>query len=166
MKNDRHLFYLEDTPDYHRAGSEGKKPAGKDGGNLPKKKIPIVWVIVIDVLIAALLFFLFSLYYVILPRDMSGEETALPRPSKSATVAPTAAATQTAAQEEPQATQTPVPTPTSDGTAWGANFPGVFTDGDVEQTDTSYKSGNISISIEKKTLNEVNYYVADIYIKD
>ncbi len=132
---------------------------GGDGG----KKIPVAWLIVIDVLAAGLLLFLFSLYYVILPRDMSGNEKPLPRPTVSETPEPTPEPT---VSEEAADTETPEPTPTSDGTAWGYKFPGVFTDGEVVQTENSYKSGNISVDIEKVQQEGATYYVADIYIKD
>ena len=141
----------------------GNHDGGSDETGGMKKKIPIVWVIVIDVVIAALLLLAFSLYYVILPRDMSGNETELPRPTQTAVATP---APTESLPAEPVATEEPEPTPTPDGTAWGMNFPGVFTDGEVLQDETSYKSGNISVSIEHKELNKVSYYVADVYIKD
>lgn len=162
MKNDRHNRFLEDTPNGKPDLNREAKAQGARDERI-KKKIPVVWLIVIDVLAAAVLLFAFSLYYVILPRDMSQEETALPRPTNTAEATP--APTETPS-EEPTNTETPAPTPTSDGTAWGYKFPGVFTDGEVEQTENSYKSGNISVTIEHKELNEVSYYVADIYIKD
>ena len=49
---------------------------------------------------------------------------------------------------------------------WGAKFEGLFTDGEVEKTEDSYKSANISIDIEKVQTDDVTYYVADIYLKD
>ena len=143
-----------------------KRGSHDDGPDEPggvKRKIPIVWVIVIDVVIAALLLGVFSLYYIIIPRDMSGNETELPRPTQTAVATPAPTESLPVA---PVATEEPIPTPTPDGTAWGMTFPGKFTDGEVLQDDTSYKSGNISVSIEHKEQNEVSYYVADVYIKD
>ncbi len=143
-----------------KRGRKSRDNGGDDGG---KKRLPIGWVIVFDVLIAALLLGVFSLFYIIIPWDMSANETELPRPTQTAVATP---APTESLPAEPTATEAPEPTPTSDGTAWGMKFPGVFTDGEVVQDEMSYKSGNISMTIEKKTLNEVNYYVADIYIKD
>jgi exopolysaccharide biosynthesis protein len=133
------------------------------------KRIPVVWLIVIDVLIAALMLFVFALYYVILPRDMSQDMAELPRPSKNEAAVATPVPAVIDPEKEPAApadTEAPEPTPMTDGTAWGAKFPGVFTDGEVVQTDSSYKSGNISVSIEKVQEDGITYYVADIYIKD
>jgi exopolysaccharide biosynthesis protein len=67
------------------------------------------------------------------------------------------------------------PAETSGGTAppatagpgdWRAKFPDKFTDGAVEQTDNSYKSANISISIEKVQKESLTYFVVNIYIAE
>jgi exopolysaccharide biosynthesis protein len=43
----------------------------------------------------------------------------------------------------------------------------LFTDGEIEQTDDSYRSANVSVTMTKVELDTpVTYYVADIYIKD
>ena len=47
-----------------------------------------------------------------------------------------------------------------------AKFAGKFTTGGVEKTDTSYKSANVNVSINKVQENGVTYYVADIYVAD
>ena len=138
-----------------------------DGPREPKR-IPVAWLIVIDVLIAALLLFVFALYYVILPRDMSQDMAELPRPTRNEAAATPAPAAE-APVEQPAATpdlEAPEPTPATDGTAFGVKFPGVFTDGEVVQTDNAYKSGNISVTVEKVQADGITYYVADIHIKD
>ena len=143
---------------------KGNRNGGGTGGdNGGRRKLPVVWVVVIDVVIAALLLLAFSLYYIIIPRDLSGDEKELPRPTQTAVATP--APTESLAAE-PVVTEEPEPTPIPDGTAWGMKFPDKFTDGEVLQDETSYKSGNISVSIEHKELNKVSYYVADVYIKD
>ncbi len=54
----------------------------------------------------------------------------------------------------------------ADGTAWGYKLPGVFTDGEVVKTDTTYQSENINISIKKVNQKDITYYVSDIYIRN
>ena len=53
-----------------------------------EKRIHFAWIVVIDVLIAALLFFAFSLYFVFLETD-EDEAKALPTPSAITSVKPT-----------------------------------------------------------------------------
>ncbi|WP_099469520.1 phosphodiester glycosidase family protein [Konateibacter massiliensis] len=57
----------------------------------------------------------------------------------------------------------------SQSTDWGEKFASHFTD-TVIQTENSYSSPNLSITLEERavTINgsEVNYYIADIYVAD
>lgn len=46
------------------------------------------------------------------------------------------------------------------------NFTDKFTDGEVIQDDTTYKSGDISIAVNEVSKDNMRYYVADIYVKD
>jgi len=136
-----------------------------------KKQWPIAWCIVIDVFIAALALFVFSLYYFILPTDLSQHTVDLPVPSdyaeafndtpKSAEPAPSAAQTAPQTTGSPGVSETP-----ADTSAWGAKFPGKFTDGKVEKDKYSYKSANVSINIQKEDKDGVVYFVADVYVKD
>ncbi len=49
----------------------------------------------------------------------------------------------------------------------GGKFAEKFTTGDIEQTADSYRSANVSITVNKVELEgPITYYVADIYIKD
>jgi len=54
----------------------------------------------------------------------------------------------------------------ADPNSWRIKFADKFTSGNVEKTDTSYKSANINVTIQKKTYKSAVYYVADIYIAD
>jgi LCP family protein required for cell wall assembly len=54
----------------------------------------------------------------------------------------------------------------SDDGDFGARFPDKFTNGEVVQTDQSYQSRNVNISIKKVSENDVTYYVADVYIRN
>ena len=90
----------------------------------------------------------------------------------SSSAAPTQLPTNTAAAtSDPSATNTGGATPT-DGTAnngsgpFASKFPNKFTTGDVQQTDTTYKSKNIDITITQSKYGNSVYYVADIYVSD
>ncbi len=65
----------------------------------------------------------------------------------------------------------PSPSPTPDPNDWGAKFADKFVTGYAEITDTSYRSENVSITIERVAyIDQDNdpqvYFVADIYIRD
>jgi exopolysaccharide biosynthesis protein len=47
-----------------------------------------------------------------------------------------------------------------------AKFLDKFTSGDVERTDTSYRSANVNVTVDKVQENGVTYFVADIYLAD
>lgn len=49
---------------------------------------------------------------------------------------------------------------------FGEKFGDRFATGEPEVTDTSYRSRNIAVTVEKKTLNASTYYLADIYVRD
>ena len=127
-----------------------------------KKRMPAAAVIVIDLLIAALALYFFSLYYFLLPQDLSNNAQMLPRPISDVSDAKASALAKTelsnSSSDEPAAAW--------DDAMWGVKFEGLFTDGEVEKTEDSYKSANISIDIEKVQTDDVAYYVADIYLKD
>ncbi len=49
---------------------------------------------------------------------------------------------------------------------WHAKFADKFTDGEVERNESSYKSANINVSINRVQENKVTYFVADIYVAE
>ncbi len=79
--------------------------------------------------------------------------------------------TEEAPQLTPQPTAEPTPEPTQDPASVGDfrdKFPGMFTSGDINITETSYQSPNLNVQINK-LFNEAAgawTYVADIYIAD
>ncbi|MGB4587832.1 MAG: phosphodiester glycosidase family protein [Clostridiaceae bacterium] len=50
-------------------------------------------------------------------------------------------------------------------TDWGEVFTDKFTDGEVIETDTSYQSENVNVSMTKVEENGVTYFIQDIYIR-
>lgn len=60
----------------------------------------------------------------------------------------------------------PTSTPSIDPNDWRVKFADKFTDGKVIQTDHSYQSANINVSITKHKDNGVVYFITDIYIAE
>lgn len=131
-----------------------------------RHKPPVVWSIVVDGVLAALIMFVFYITnYVIKPETVSQP---LPTPSgysgqttqTTAVLGATTDPAQTSVQESAQAT-----TP-ADSAQWRARFADKFTNGAIEKTLTTYKSANINVSIDKVLKDGVTYYIADIYVAD
>lgn len=84
-----------------------------------------------------------------------------PAPTQEATVSPF----ETATPAEAAPTAVPTPAPTIDPNDWGAKFAEHFTDGEIEKTDTSYRSHDVSITIEEHRNDDTVWFVADIYLR-
>ena len=88
-------------------------------------------------------------------------------PPQPADTASTDAETATEQSPEESAEATPEPTPErAYSGVWGEKFADHFTDGEVIQTENSYKSENVSITLERIEEPGLIYYVADVYISD
>lgn len=144
--------------------------SGGHGGNKrPKKrKVPIGIIIFADILIAALVLLVFYLSTYVWEKEITAEPL-IARTSATAQTSPdtTAVATQDT-QARPDAANTGEPDTTQalDMTIWRNKFADKFTDGEVIQTDNSYRSANINVSIQKHDVDGTVYFVADIYIAD
>lgn len=132
--------------------------------NITKRRMPIVAVIVFDLLIAALALYIFSLYYFLLPQDLSDNALLLPRTANDVSNAKTSALAKT--EMSNSSVEEPAASAAKEDSMWGAKFQGLFTDGAVEKTGTSYKSANINVNIEKVHTDGITYYVADIHLRD
>ena len=146
-----------------------QRPSSPAGKTPKKRRIPLGVIIAADIIIAAvvLLFFYFSNY--VWEKDI----TAQPLVTQAA-IAQTNEPEQTQAdsQESSQPTPTaegtdePDATPTPDMTLWSNKFADKFTDGEVIQTENSYQSANVSVTMQKFETDDTVYFVADIYITD
>ena len=102
---------------------------------------------------------------------ITAEPTAVPTatPSPTPTAAPTPTPKPTA---EPMpvavdATAEPTPVPTPDPVGWfGTKFADKFTDGEVIQTEDSYRSAYLNVSVKNVRDLGTEIYIADIYVKD
>lgn len=93
------------------------------------------------------------------------EPTAEPVPVVIDTKEPTATPTlEPNATPTPEPTATPEPTPTPYG-YFGDYFAGRFTDGQIIQTETTYKSKDVSVTVTKVTESRLVYYVTDVYFQ-
>jgi exopolysaccharide biosynthesis protein len=48
---------------------------------------------------------------------------------------------------------------------WGEVFTDQFTDGEIIESETSYRSGNVNVSMTKVEESGITYYIQDIYIR-
>ncbi|NLI53396.1 MAG: phosphodiester glycosidase family protein [Clostridiales bacterium] len=131
---------------------------------LSKSAKRLIRTIVIDLLVLGVFLAVFS--YVHFLRVPQYE----PKTLNSPTAAPTATATPEQTDATPaEDAATPTPEVVDTGLL-GGKYADQFTDGAVEQTDTSYRSANVSIEMSQITTGTeskpVVYYLADIYVKD
>ena len=170
MKSSRHI--PPPQPEYHLPPPQTQHT--RPPHHPARRKLPLGLVIALDLVLLGLGLIVFALFHHVLPRDtgntgqvLPGSTTTLSSPSTTSTADPSpgssATGESTAGITESTAAVT---TATTARGAWGAKFADKFTDGAIEQSESSYRSSNISISIEKVQANEVTYFLADIYLRD
>jgi len=152
-------YYQRETNEGDRRSTAGPKRPSK------RRRGRIGWIIAFDVLIAMLIMLAFYITNYVVQPELTGYM--LPAPSGLASVetpTPTVnnavSSTPPASQESEQSTVLP------DTTTLRSKFTDKFTDDYVDQTDTSYKSANINVNINKVQKNGVTYFLADIYVAD
>ena len=100
--------------------------------------------------------------YASLPDPSAAEPEPAPAPTPQPTPEPTPQPT-----PEPTAAPTPEPTPQRVYSGvWGEKFADKFTEGEVVQTENSYRSANVNVTLTRVEENGVIYFVADVYISD
>jgi exopolysaccharide biosynthesis protein len=135
---------------------------------------PVALAILADVFAAALLLSFFYVTNYVLTPDVVGVPLSTPFSAAGASAMPpaTASASNTGNEQSPAPTSTEQQTtaPAASSPAQPATLREKFTDkftaGEVVKTDTSYKSANVNVSINKVHENGVTYFVADIYVAD
>jgi exopolysaccharide biosynthesis protein len=136
--------------------------------NLKKKRVKrLVTAVIVDLLVLGAFLGTFSYFHFL--RERTYEPTALSSPTPVAAAA-TPDASAPAESETPVAdASTPEPEVVDTGLL-GGKFAEKFTTGEIEQTENSYRSANVSIEItEAVTGTEskpITYFVADIFVKD
>ena len=162
-----------DAPDHgqHKAfsGARNEKGDRGDSRNKKKKRRKQTSAIVIDLCIAALILASFYLVNYGFPSKTQGKpliESASAKGNLPADTDNKGGSGERSATAAPEQTAAPTPKPTVDPTPWRVKFADKFTSGAVETTETSYKSANINIHIDKVQTDDLAYFFADIYIAD
>lgn len=125
-----------------------------------EKRKRLLRTILIDLLVFTVLLFTFAYFHHV--RVAYTEPVAIPTPPPTATPAPTVAPVveeQTVA-EKPEATPEPDPNDLLKG-----KYAERFTDGEVISDEKSYRSKNVSLTVEKRTVGDSVCFIADIYVK-
>ena len=149
--------------------ASNRRQASPGGRNRKSKRKLRILSLVVDVAIAALIMLVFYITNYALHTETSGQRlSALPsgsadQKSETAVVSKegSAAAGDTST---PQAASQPDQSGAS--ISWRDQFADKFTSGPVEKTDTSYKSANINISINRVQKENLTYFFAEIYVAD
>lgn len=127
-----------------------------------QRQLPGWQLVAIDMVAIGVSLCIFALFHHALPREVQVPDVGIntPPPNQYYTSAPTLA---------PNATPTPAVTDSQgnlvDTSGWWSSFPDKFTNGEVIQTENSYQSKNVNITVTKVQENGVTYYVQDIYIR-
>ena len=142
-----------------------KKPVKQQKGNL----LPLWLVGLINILVGGAVILTFAFFHHVLPAINSAkarEEALLRATEPQITVTEPQPATEASA-ESPVETVTEMPTEPDNRTEWQKKFAEHFSD-EIIRTENSYKSPNVSITVETITYgegkNKQTYHVADIYI--
>ncbi len=128
-----------------------------------KKKRSVAVLIVIDIMIAALIVLVFYLTTYVWHGEVK------PQPLTAPSAAP---AVSDLSVTPAVVTESALPTTTGEASVppepltLREKFADKFTGGDVQQTANSYKSANISITIDTAEENGVVYFLANIYVAD
>ena len=109
----------------------------------------------LDILLVGIGLNVFALFHHVLDFSPKTEPVELTAPAAPEPSAPVADEDADPVPEEPERPLT-----------WREKFADKFTDGDVVQTENSYKSGNINITVSKIEEDGILYHIADIYITD
>lgn len=153
---------------------EEKKPAPVRRRVRKKKHMRVGKMVALDVLAIIVGLNVFALFHHVLDYwDIHlGKKAAEPvvvatLPTPLPADAETNAESVTEQVPEENAEPTPEPTPTRVYSGvWGEKFADHFTEGEVIQTENSYQSENVSITLERVEEPGLIYFIADVYISD
>ena len=131
-----------------------------------KRHLPLPALLAIDLGVLALAMGIFCLYYFVLPRPSNVKPIVLTRPSASSQPATASPGSPSGTNTTGTTENTTSTTAAADQGVFGAKFADKFATGEPEITASSYKSKDISVTIEKKQANNITWFVADIYVRD
>ncbi|MBQ7474149.1 MAG: phosphodiester glycosidase family protein [Oscillospiraceae bacterium] len=133
-----------------------------------KKQMSVGRMIFYDLLAIAVGLNVFALFHHVLPHYgllvEKSEPVALvtlaPQPTP-ATLLPEELPPEEQQEEQPAVEEEPVYTG-----MWGEKFADKFTDGEIIQTENTYQSANVNVTVTRVEENSVIYYLADVYVRD
>lgn len=129
----------------------------------------LVTTIVVDLLLLGVSLGVFSYFHFLRERDYEPRVLNSPAQPAATATADSVAAAQTDAAPSQEDTSTPAPEVIDTGLL-GGKYAEKFTAGEIEQTETSYRSANVCIEMTQVTggteSKPIVYYLADIYVKD
>lgn len=156
----------------NRPSSQSQYHRHQEHGAHGRRLIPAWLLIVLDILFLGVALNVFAILYS-LPSTFEGTkvigklETKAPAPTTSPIATPAASPTAnesaTAGEQTAEPTATPEPV---DLGMWGEKFADKFATGDPEQTEASYKSKDINVTVTKVQEDNLTYFVADIYVRN
>ena len=190
--------YREDSGNVQRGYSRGSEPpriprdnysrptANQPGASqLPRRRrsvepprpvnTPIWKLVVMDAIILAVALIVFALFHHVLPLNTQTSGRVLPTVTTTTTAAVPQTTTAVQAEEttvsegETTTAEETTPAAPSLGGMFGDKFADKFNaDGSVEKTDTTYKSGNINLTLEKHVDEDktITWYTIDVYVRD
>ena len=156
----------------HDKRIKGKYARGRYTRTASRKLMPLWMVALLDILVGGLIILTFAFFHHVLPAiltERTRQEQLLQPTEPVATVAETVPVeTEPLPETEPVIEETVPPTTEPDNrTEWQIKFAEHFSD-EVVMTENSYKSPEVSITIEtcktQQDGHDVVYYVADIYV--
>lgn len=156
--------------------SERINRRGKYAEPVCRRTMPVALVILLDILLVGVILLTFAFFHHVLPAMISEyerQQSIQMATEPDETSAPTRPAQTETQATEPRETEpdtqpaTEEATEPDNRTEWQIKFADKFSD-EIEVTDTSYRSPNVSITLETISTGEGNdkitYHVADIYI--
>ena len=135
-----------------------------------KRRMSVGAMIVLDLLAIGVGLLLFALFHHVLDwyGIRLGEKTI--EPVVLTTLAPEpepSASPEDPLQNSDSVEPTPEPTPTRTYSGvWGEKFADKFTEGEIIETENSYQSENVNVTVTKVEEPGLVYYIADIYVSD
>lgn len=136
----------------------------------PLKQMRPALIALIDIAVIAVCLNLFALFDHVIPQPAQRVVQTTPPPAAAETPAPNSTVPPDGSTV-PDASLSPDATPTPAATAavgdFSARFADKFTSGEVIQTETSYQSANVNITLtsHRDEENDQTYYIEDIYIR-
>lgn len=135
------------------------------------RPLPLGLVIALDVLAIIVALLVFSLFHHVLPSREKAvgivSQRSVATVQTEATQAPVETQAPVAAEADPMAAEPQAQSAQPDPVGYfGGKFADKFTAGEVLQDATSYRSGNLNITLSTMRENNAQIYLVDFYLKD